>query len=225
MITICYNIVIENEMFLLRFDDAQPKPMEIITMTGKSRLLQLFLAVLLSAAPLLAADDFYVVAGGGGVGVKITGSPPIHITEPGFYYLAKNLDGRLYIESSHVTLDLMGFTVSGTGAGSGTGITISGVRENVEIRNGTVKNFVDGIGAYFEDPPERCHRVTNIRLIGNTQKGIYFAGSNHIIKGCTAYNNDVGIRCSNSLLIHNLSTGNISANISGAGNTLVDNRF
>lgn len=159
-----------------------------------------------------------------GVGTQIT-TVPYHITAAGLYYLGGNLNGRIYIESSNVTLDLMGFTMSGSGAGSGNGITISGVLHNVEIRNGTVRNFVDGIGAYFVDPPEMCHRVINVRLIGNTGKGISLAGSGHVIKGCTAYDNNVGFSCSNSLLINNVSTLNSTANISGAGNTLVDNRF
>ena len=193
-------------------------------MTGKYWLPLLFLAVLLNVAPLMAGDDFYVIAGGAGVGTKIT-TTPFTIEDPGFYYLGKNLDGRIYIQSSNVTLDLMGFTLTGTGAGSGTGITISGVLKNVEIRNGTVRRFVDGIGAYFVDPPELCHRITNVRVMENTQTGIRLAGSGHTIKGCTAYDNDVGIYCSNSLLIHNVSTLNSTTNISGAGNTLVDNRF
>lgn len=160
-----------------------------------------------------------------GVGTQITTSP-YTISAPGFYYLGGNLSGRIYITSSNVTLDLMGFTMSGSGVGSGTGITISsGPWKNVEIRNGTIRNFVDGIGAYFVDPPETCHRIINVRVIENTDKGIRLAGFGHIIKGCTAYGNDTGIHCSNSLLVNNVSTLNDTANISGTGNTLVDNRF
>jgi len=87
------------------------------------------------------------------------------------------------------------------------------------------ETLFDGIGAYFVDPAERCHRIINIRVIDNTQKGIYLAGSGHIIRGCTAYGNATGIYCNNSLLVHNVSTLNGTTNISGAGNTLVDNRF
>lgn len=192
-------------------------------MKRRNWLLLLVIAVLLNAGQVSAADDFYVIAGSAGVGTRIT-SAPYTITEPGFYYLGGNLTGRISIQASNVTLDLMGFTMTGHGAGSGTGIAISSVLENVEIRHGTVKRFVDGIGAYFVDPPEMCHRIINIRVTHNTQKGIYLAGSGHIIKGCTVYANDVGIYCSNSLLMHNVATLN-GTNISGAGNTLVDNRF
>jgi len=79
-----------------------------------------------------------------GVGTQIT-AVPYTITAPGFYYLGGNLSGRIYVHSSNVTLDLMGFTISGSGVGSGTGISISGTTsglENVEIRNGTIRNFV-----------------------------------------------------------------------------------
>lgn len=180
-------------------------------------------AVIVSALPVWADGDFYVIAGGGPpVGTKIT-SIPYTIDNPGFYYLVKNLSGPIYIHSNNVTLDLMGFTLSGSGFG--TGINIDGIFENVEIRNGTVFNFADGVGAYYSRPPEMCHRVTNMRVLPNTQRGINLAGSGHIIKGCSAYANDVGIRCSNSLLIHNVSTLNSTKNISGTGNTLVDNLF
>ncbi|MHC1725909.1 MAG: hypothetical protein AB9866_07875 [Syntrophobacteraceae bacterium] len=191
----------------------------------RSLLLLAFLGtVLLSTASALGDGDFYVIAGGSGVGTKIT-SAPYTISAPGFYYLGTNLSGRIIIESSNVTLDLMGFTMTGSGTGSGTGVTISGVLKNIEVRNGTIRNFVDGIGAYFVDPPEMCHRIINVRVLDNTEKGIYLAGSGHLIKGCTAYGNSVGIYCSNSLLVHNVSTLNSASNISGAGNTLVDNRF
>ena len=142
------------------------------------RILSLFIILsLLAPLPALAQTKVVVIPLGdgssavpAGVGTQIT-TVPYHITAAGFYYLGGNLNGRIYIESNNVTLDLMGFTMSGSGAGSGTGITISGVRHNVEIRNGTVRNFVDGIGAHFVDPPEMCHRVIDVRLIGNNDKG------------------------------------------------------
>ncbi len=189
-------------------------------------LFLLLVAVMLISIQALAQDGFYVVGGGGAVGTKIT-SAPYTITTPGFYYLGKNLDGTIDIHSDHVTLDLMGFTITGSGAGSGYGVSIGGSSpmKNVEVRNGTIREFVYGIAAFFTSPPEMCHKIINVRVIDNIDFGIYMPGSGHIIKGCTAYaNGGTGIRCSNSLLINNVSTLN-GTNVSGTGNTLVDNRF
>lgn len=186
--------------------------------------LTLSVALVLGMAATLAQADFYVIPVPAGVGTRID-SVPYTITQPGFYYLGKNLTGGgITVRCSNVTLDLMGFTI--TGSGSGYGILISAMftgLNNVEIRNGTVKNFYHGVDASFAN--ERCDRIINIRAIDNGGKGIHLGGKGHIVQGCTLYSNDYGLSCSDSLLIHNLSAFNSTANISGTGNTLVDNRF
>ncbi len=187
--------------------------------------LTLAVALVLGMAATPAQADFYVIPVPVGVGTRID-SVPYNITQPGYYYLGKNLTGDgIKVRSSNVTLDLMGFTITGSGSG-GYGILITGTSsglKNVEIRNGTVRGFYTGIHASRGDA--RCDRVINIRAIGNSEVGILLQGSGHIVKGCTLYDNAYGLSCSNSLLIHNLSTLTSTANISGTGNTLVDNRF
>lgn len=187
--------------------------------------LTLAVALVLGMATTPAPADFYVIPVPAGVGTRID-SVPYNITQPGLYYLGKNLTGGgITIKSSNVTLDLMGFTITGSGSG-GSGILITGTTtglQNVEIRNGTVRGFCEGIFASF--PEARCDRVINIRAIDNSETGIHLSGSGHIVQGCTLYDNAYGLSCSNSLLIHNLSTLNGMANISGTGNTLVDNLF
>jgi hypothetical protein len=91
-------------------------------MKRKIWLLALVGAVLLSAGPAWAQDEFYVIAGGG-VGTRIT-SLPYTITSPGFYYLTSNLSysgssNGITVNSNDVTLDLMGFSISGPGSGAG----------------------------------------------------------------------------------------------------------
>ncbi len=111
-------------------------------------------AVLLSAGPVLADDGFYVIAGGGKAGTPIN-SVPATISSPGMYYLNGYLTSTptnqngITINASDVTLDLMGFTLTGPGKTSGSsnsGIQINS-STNVEIRNGSVINFgYNGIG-------------------------------------------------------------------------------
>ncbi len=66
------------------------------------------------------AQEFYVIAGGAtAVGTKIT-SLPYTISSPGFYYLTGNLSytgsgNGITVSSDDVTLDLMGFRLSGPG--------------------------------------------------------------------------------------------------------------
>jgi hypothetical protein len=142
-------------------------------------------AVLLSAAPVLADDGFYVVALGGGVGTKIS-SLPYTVNSPGFYYVTGNLScasgNGITVLSDDVTLDLMGFRLSGTTGG--TGVLMNG-RKNVEVRNGTFQ----GWGAVItESQTGSGHRVFNVRADSNSI-GIFLYGFGHLVKGCTALSN------------------------------------
>ena len=165
-------------------------------------LLALVFSVMVTAGPVLADGDFYVIAGGGGVGTKIS-SLPYTISTPGFYYLSKDLStsgAGITVNASHVTIDLMGFSLVGNDK-TNTGIYMSG-KTNVEVRNGTVRYFDKGI---FEDSMNGAnHRIINVRVEVNSL-GIWFYGSGHLVKGCTAANN------SNTAIYVN--GGNISGNV------------
>jgi len=144
-------------------------------------LLALMGAVLLSAAPVPADDGFYVIAGRYTPGTKIT-KLPYPITAPGYYYLTGNLSytgNAITVNANDVTIDLMGFSLTGPGTGGPIGITING--SNVEVRNGTVSGWY--IGIWGEGPSNA--RVINARANGNIY-GIWLNGNNHLIKGCMA---------------------------------------
>lgn len=187
-------------------------------------VLILVAALVMGLGAFPAYGDFYVISMPAGVGTRIN-SLPYEITEPGFYYLTKDLlssGSGIRVRSPDVTIDLMGFTINGT-AKSGYGIyigsSISGMH-NVEIRNGTIRNFYEGICAGFET--EVNDRIINIRAHDNDFAGIYLFGNGHMVKGCTASNNTTyGIRCRNSLVIQNVARGN-GTNLSATG-TLGDN--
>jgi hypothetical protein len=150
--------------------------------------LALAAAVLLSSTPILADDGFYVIVAGGGVGTKIS-SLPLTINTPGFYYLTGNLSytgtstNAITVTSDDVTIDLMGFEISGPGLSfsANAGIAVIG-HHNVEVRNGCLNGWkyglIDGSGAY-------CTRALNLRM-KNCLNGIYLMGTgSNQIKGCS----------------------------------------
>ena len=76
-------------------------------------------------------------------------SLPFTIDQPGSYYMTGNLTGvsgqdGITIASSDVTLDLMGFALTGV-AGSLRGVRInnSTITYNIAVRNGTVRSWGD----------------------------------------------------------------------------------
>lgn len=149
-----------------------------------------FLLCALSLISDYAMADFYVIAGGRRVGTEIK-SLPYTISSSGFYYITKDLtvsgSHGITVTADHVTLDLMGFSLIGSGSGSYDGVYMC-TKTNVEIRNGTVRNFgrygitdISGFG--------KGHRIINIRVEGNGSFGVCLWGYSHLVKGCTALEN------------------------------------
>jgi hypothetical protein len=141
-------------------------------------------AVLFSAAPVLADDGFYVVGVRLTPGTKITSLPyTINPNAPGYYYLTGNLTSTgsngITVNADNVTIDLMGFALSGPPNGLAEGITINA--NNVEIRNGTITGWYNGI--YYGSGGSRC-RAIGVRAVGN-RCGISL-GYDSLIKGCSA---------------------------------------
>ncbi len=178
-------------------------------------IVALLSALLLGATPVLAQDGFYVIAGGGSVGTKIT-SLPYEINSSGLYCLARNLTysgttgNAITVNVSDVTLDLMGFKLSGPGKTSGSSNLIyiaSGVSD-VEIRNGSVTD-AGGYGIYGPSP-------YGVRVIGlrvrDVGSAVQLLGYNHLVMGCTVLNSAQGI-----FIWQGLIKGNQVYNIGGIG--------
>ena len=112
------------------------------------------------------------------------------IDNPGSYYLAGDRNASMNgirVNADNVTIDLMGYSLIGSGSPMAWGIYVNG-RTNVEIRNGTVRDFGDD-GIYENNSNGKEHRIINIRAVSNGIRGIYLAGNGHLVKNCTAADN------------------------------------
>ena len=152
----------------------------------------------------------------------------------GSYYLTGDRIASangIEVNADNVTINLMGYSVTGPGSGTNYGIYMNG-RTNVEIRNGTVRDFGrDGI--YENSSSGKEHRIIGVRAVSNGITGIYLKGNGHLVKNCTAADNAYhGIFATNN---GSTITGNTAYNnqINGiyaddgstvTGNTAYDNQ-
>lgn len=153
---------------------------------------------------------------------------PFVIDRPGSYWLAGDRrcagDG-IRVEADDVTIDLMGFALIGPDSGATVGIRMNGQR-NVEIRNGTVRDFGER-GVHDRNEPGTAFgkRLLDLRSLSNGSCGLCIGGDGNLIRGCTvAGNKGTGLCCGRSLVVDNTfldnETGGISA---GEGSRVVGN--
>ena len=150
---------------------------------------------------------------------------PFTIDKPGSYYLTGDLTAGgtgITVTADNVTIDLMGYTISG--GGSYNGIYMDG-RSNVEIRNGTIQGFVNN-GITESSNSGEGHRVIHVRVISNGYYGIHLYSRGNLIKDCTAVRNGgYGIRVyTGSTVTNNTAYGNGSHGIyARTGGTVTNN--
>lgn len=126
--------------------------------------------------------------------IPIAGNPygdmAVEISQSGSYYLTGDrltAPGQygIHITASNVTLDLNGYTLKEMSSTTGrSGISIDGA-ENVEIRNGTIRDFPEaGITAQGSNI-----RIFDVRILNNGSSGISLSGDNNQVRGCTVSGN------------------------------------
>jgi len=115
---------------------------------------------IISTAPTLAGVSAQIaalqVSAPTDTRVKIPGGTVVYsITQPGSYLLTGNMTmstgDAIFISSDNVTLDLNGFNLTNTAGvpGASAGVSTSGNRQNIIIRNGTIRGGTSyGSGAY-----------------------------------------------------------------------------
>jgi hypothetical protein len=108
---------------------------------------------------------------------------PATLARPGLYCLVGDLatssatGAAITVEADDVVLDLNGWTLDGSAAGSSTeAVGIRSVdRSNVTVKNGTVRGFRTGV-LIFGLPATGGHVVEGIRADRNTGEGLSVAG-------------------------------------------------
>ncbi len=111
------------------------------------------------------------------------------INQSGFYYLTGNKvcsGNGISINADDVTIDLCGFTISGSGISYG---VYAYARNNVEIRNGTLRDFGHGI---YANGSSKKFRVIEVQAVFNATNGIYLNSTENIVKNCTVNDNGTG---------------------------------
>ena len=119
-------------------------------------------------------------------------SLPYTIITQGVYCLMKNLEtnmpsgNAITIHTNNVVLDLKGFKIGGLAAGKGTlacGI-YANQRQNITIRNGTVRGFYIGIWLQDVDSytASQGHIVEDVRADLNTYQGLRVDGRGNMIR-------------------------------------------
>ncbi len=148
---------------------------------------------------------------------------PASVVFAGSMTSAANTNG-LTINADDVTVDLAGHALIGTnGTIESHGIAMFG-RSNVEIRNGTIRNF-DGNGISESIPSGTAHRIIGIRAMSNGAIGISLQGSGHTVQSCMAHGNGtigIGVFGSAHRVIGNSAILNGAEGIFVGGNSLID---
>jgi hypothetical protein len=120
-------------------------------------------------------------------------SVPYTISVSGSYYLTKNLTSTgtaISVNASDVTIDLCGFTLTGPGIGPHRGVVIGSSLNNIEVRNGTIKNF--GYSGSIYSGTGLNYRVISVQCLSNTHSAIVLSGNACLVKDCVVYGSAAG---------------------------------
>jgi hypothetical protein len=126
-------------------------------------------------------------------------SVPFTISQPGSYYLTKNLNvtggDAITINANQVTLDLNGFTVSSTApSATGSGIQLAANLADITILNGRIKGGVTNNGGVFNGPgfangiKYSAGLLANVRVAGVSVSGCLNYGiylNTGVVESCT----------------------------------------
>jgi hypothetical protein len=158
------------------------------------------------------------------------------ISKSGSYKLVNNLTFKgttgacLNITVSNVTIDLAGFTITGTGSTPGTlntttGITSSGQLQGIAVRNGSISGFGVGVGL----DSDGGSIVEGLRVFGTICPCIVGIAATGVVKGNTVLDiagppgSGTGISAT-GIITGNYVTGSRAAGIqAGQGSTVIGN--
>ncbi len=120
----------------------------------------------------------------GGAKVTVIKAIPTTISLPGVYTLGANLTSAsstahaITVNADNVVIDMAGYGIRGTGIGEADGIFVNGT--GVEIRNGSVTGFLNGILGNNGGV-----RIINVKVASIYSYPIYITGNGNRVKDCT----------------------------------------
>lgn len=156
------------------------------------------------------------------------------IDRPGSYYFTGDVNAidpnkqGIVVKADNVTIDMMGYNLLGHdyAVPGYYGVVISppgsGGNHNIEIRDGTVRDFSYGILAYAGS---ESLRIIDVRILSNGISGMEVNGSGNLVRNCTAaHNSSTGISIPNGTVIGCTSHDNSGSGIfAGNGSTVTAN--
>ncbi len=161
-------------------------------------------------------------------GVRQPGTPisslPITITQPGYYYVTRDLTGApgqpgITISTSNVTIDLGGFRLLG-GSSPGDGISLSGGFRNIAIRNGSVRGWNDGVDVSIALQSS----VHDVQASSNLNYG-FRIGARSSLRDCNASLNAIGIEVNFGVVRNCVVTENAILGMAVLNFSLVEGNF
>jgi hypothetical protein len=160
--------VIETEERALVNQGEQLKGRKTMTRSQKFRLV-LGMVVGVMLAPGLALAQSIINP------IHITSCPFAAIIAGGHYVVTGNLSSSgdcIHVSAQNVTINLGGFTLTGSGSSGSVGVFIFPSANNASVSNGTVTNF--GFGVTVE---ANGALLTALQANSNTETGVYFVGA------------------------------------------------
>ena len=156
----------------------------------------------------------------------IHGPGPVTIATSGSYYLTSNISvagvPAVIIRASNVTLDLNGFTIAGNL--DNLGVVLAGNTFNVIVRNGTIRNFAQGL----LNGGVTTVGLSNLTIAENLRNGVGFDRDaiGVFIDGCTILRNqeDGILALGSNMVITNstvVSNGHDGIELSGSANVVI----
>ena len=163
---------------------------------------------------------------------------PISTVDNVTYTFTDDIYDSIVVERDNIVVDGTGYTLHGTGFGSGCGITFSG-RSNVTIENMEIKEFIIGIEIWYSSNIIlNGNNIIGFNVSGSVSEGIRLWHSSNCIltRNNVTANEHIGIRLwdsSNNILTDNNVTANTRhgvmlqycSNNTLSGNVMSDNRY
>jgi hypothetical protein len=161
-------------------------------------------------------------------GVREPGTPisslPFTITQPGSYYVTRNLtapgagQNGIVVNSDDVTLDLGGFTLTGLDLLNGFGVSVGAGHKNVIVRNGILDHWNVGVNAQSG----AGGTYTDLTAVNSTI-GMWVV--NAIVKDCTLDGNTEGIILNASHMSDCNVTNTTGNGIYTFGSSLIEHNY